>query len=242
MAIDQALFDGVQQGRPPVLRFYRWEPACLSFGRHQLAAGLYDPDLARERGIDIVRRPTGGLAVLHHRELTYSVIAPARPLGGPRAAYVRINEALVAALRSIGVPASIGAGADTHVPSPDSLHPCFQRPAPGEVVAAGRKLVGSAQRVERHTLLQHGSILLSGDQGDVERLQPGSVPGVRGEITVSELLGTVPAWPALLAALRTAFEVTFGIRLAPAALDEAERVRAAAELDRFDSAEWTWRR
>lgn len=242
MAVDHALFCGVQAGDAPVLRLYRWQPACLSLGRNQRARGIYDPEAARSRGIDVVRRPTGGLAVLHDAELTYSVIGPVRPMGGPRTAYLRINQALVAALASLGVPAAIGAGAEAHVPHPDALHPCFARPAPGEVVAAGRKLVGSAQRVERHTLLQHGSILLGGDQGDVVRLQGTGEPGLRGETTLTDLLGHAPAWPALLAALRTAFEAAFGIRLAPAALDEGTRSRLPAELERFAGAAWTWRR
>ena len=242
MAVDQVLFEQVQAGAPPALRLYRWHPACLSFGRNQRALGLYDPVLARRLGIDVVRRPTGGLAVLHRGELTYSVVAPARPLGGPRAAYVRINRALVTALRSLGVPASIGGDVPTHVPHPDAAHPCFERPAPGEVVAAGRKLVGSAQRVERHTLLQHGSILLTGDQGDVVRLQPAGVPGPRGEITVAELLGSLPSWPALVAALVAAFESVLGIRLAPASLSSPARERVLAAEAQFAADEWTWRR
>lgn len=242
MAVDQVLFEGVQAGAPPVLRFYRWQPACLSFGRNQRALGLYDGELARSRGIDVVRRPTGGLAVLHHGELTYSVIAPVRALGGPRAAYLRINQALVAALQSLGVAAAIGSDQRAHVPHPDAVHPCFERPAPGEVVAAGRKLVGSAQRVERHTLLQHGSILLEGDQGDVVRLQSAGVPGPRGEITVAELLGSVPPWPLLLSALREAFPAVLGIRLAPAVLPRPAQEQVLAAEARFAADEWTWRR
>jgi lipoyl(octanoyl) transferase len=167
MAVDHALLHSVQQGSPPVLRLYAWQPACLSFGRNQHAAGTYDEARIRAAGIDIVRRPTGGLAVLHDRELTYTVAAPAEPLGGPRAAYCLINEALVDALRRLGVPAAVAVA--RHAPNPilDTAAPCFQAPAPGEVEVAGRKLVGSAQRCERRVLLQHGSILLDGSQADV---------------------------------------------------------------------------
>jgi lipoate-protein ligase A len=256
MAVDQALFESVQNGAAPVLRLYRWEPACLSLGRNQLAHGVYDPIGARAEGIDVVRRPTGGLAVLHAGELTYAVIAPAPPLGGPRAAYFAINEALVTALRALGVPAQLGAGAGTHAPSPDALHPCFERPAPGEVVAADRKLVGSAQRVERHTILQHGSILCTGDQDAVTRLQHGSggagtagpggvalaVRPRRGEITLAELLGSAPPWAVLAAAVRRAVEARLGIALAPALLSTDEGARAAVLTERFGSDDWTWRR
>jgi len=242
MALDQALFSAVQAGAAPVLRLYRWQPACLSLGRHQRAIGVYDPELARSQGVDIVRRPTGGLAVLHDAELTYAVIAPAPPLGGPRTAYLHINEALVAALRALGAPAAVSGSGESHSPSPNAVHPCFQRPAPGEVVAGGRKLVGSAQRVEQRTILQHGSILLAGSQGAVLALQPASPGGGSGEVTLSELLGRVPDWGQLVAAIGTAFEARFGIRLAPSALDSVERAGVLAELERFESDAWTWRR
>lgn len=242
MAVDQALFGAVQERALPVLRLYRWRPACLSFGRHQRALGIYDRERARLCGIDVVRRPTGGLAVLHDDELTYAVIAPVKVLGGARAGYVRINQALVRGLRALGAPAALGLGEDTHSPHPDARHPCFERPAPGEVVAAGRKLVGSAQRVERHTVLQHGSILLAGSQDAVVALQSESSPRVRGEVTLAELLGAPPPWARLLQAIRDAFAETFGVRFSPAALDAAEQAGVATELERFGSNAWTWRR
>ena len=109
-------------------------------------------------------------------------------------------------------------------------------------MALGRKLVGSAQRVERHTILQHGSILLRGDQGDVSSLQSLPIPHQRGEITIADLVDSVPPATALVAALTASFEQTFGIRFAPATLDSREKERAAAERIRFESDEWTWRR
>ncbi len=106
MAADEALAASVAGGGPPVLRVYRWSPACLSLGRNQPARGRYDVRALAERGIDVVRRPTGGRAVLHHRELTYAVAAPEALLGGPRRAYAAINAALVAGLRTLGVDAT----------------------------------------------------------------------------------------------------------------------------------------
>ena len=150
MAVDEALLASVQNGAAPVLRLYRWSPACLSFGRNQAAAGIYEPQRLRTAGIDVVRRPTGGLAVLHDQELTYAVVAPAGLLGGPRATYVTINAVLVAALASVGAPAALAGG--SHAARPASLEPCFQAPSAGEVVAGDAKLVGSAQRCEQHTV------------------------------------------------------------------------------------------
>ena len=173
MAIDRALVEGVEAGGPPTLRLYYWDPPCLSLGRNQLAAGIYDEAAAAARGIDIVRRPTGGRAVLHDREVTYSVVVPVGVLGSPRATYAAINRALVAGLRRLGVVGELqgegegegeGTGAEATALGPN---PCFDGAAPGEVVAEGRKLIGSAQRREGSVLLQHGSLLLDGDQSAV---------------------------------------------------------------------------
>lgn len=187
MAVDQALLEGVREGAPPALRFYRWSPGCLSFGRNQPVRGRYDADAARSRGIDIVRRPTGGLAVYHERELTYAVAAPVAAIGKPRAAYRTINRGLADGLARLGVPVRLvgdgGPGGEL------GSGPCFHEGAPGEVLAEGRKLVGSAQRSEGRCILQHGSILLDGDQAEVVELEltvtadrrPRTAAGSRGE-------------------------------------------------------------
>jgi lipoate-protein ligase A len=195
MAHDQALLEGVQAGGPPVLRFYRWAPACLSLGRNQVVARREEVAAAvAARGFDLVRRATGGAAVLHDRELTYSVAVPVGVLGAPRETYLAINRALVEGLRGVGVAAEV-AGAVHAGETGDHGHratarsgatppvawenPCFQAPAPGEVVVRGLKLVGSAQRREGRTLLQHGSLLLAGDQGVVAECLAG-VAGLAG--------------------------------------------------------------
>jgi lipoyl(octanoyl) transferase len=185
MAVDHALLESVQQGGRPVLRLYRWDPPCLSFGRNQRACGIYDEARIRAAGVDVVRRPTGGLAVLHDRELTYCVLAPADALGGPRRAYHLINSALVAGLASLGVPAAVAGAGSGPDPIGDAAMPCFQAPAAGEVVAGGRKLVGSAQRCEGRTLLQHGSILLDGSQAAVlDMLSDAAMRGIGGSGSV----------------------------------------------------------
>ncbi|HEX8359088.1 MAG TPA: lipoate--protein ligase family protein, partial [Longimicrobium sp.] len=169
MALDEALAESVAEGGAPVLRFYRWSPPCLSLGRNQPAAGMYDLEAIRERGWDVVRRPTGGRAVLHHRELTYCVALPDTLLGSPREAYTAINRAIVAGLRRLGVDAAVQGDTGRRAPVP-SLAPCFAEPVQGEVVAGGRKLVGSAQRRMGSVLLQHGSLPLEDDQGAVAAL------------------------------------------------------------------------
>jgi lipoate-protein ligase A len=248
MAVDHAFLESVQAGAPPVLRLYRWAPACLSFGRNQLTRGLYDPARARAAGIDLARRPTGGLAVLHDRELTYCVAAPLRLFGGPRAAYAAINGALVAGLRTLGVPEALAAAGPRREPGAAAAEPCFQTAAPGEVVAHGRKLIGSAQRAERGALLQHGSILLDGTQADVLRLlvsdaapAAGTTAGA-GSITLRELLGGVPAWEELVRGIVAGFMGLCGTPLAPETLTREEAARAAVLEDHYRADTWTWRR
>jgi lipoate-protein ligase A len=252
MAIDEALLRSVQGGAAPVLRLYRWSPACLSFGRNQTARTLYDPDRIDCAGFDVVRRPTGGLAVLHDRELTYSIAAPAALLGGPRRAYTTINRALVQGLRGIGVNAEIATLATSA--RPDAVHPCFEVPAAGEVLAGGSKLVGSAQRCERRTLLQHGSILLDGDQAAIvaclfSPLQTEHAAGpptaratTTAGTTLRSLLGRVPDMPDLLQSLIAGFEAVLGTPLAPACLSHEERTTAVRLQQQYDSDAWTWRR
>lgn len=243
MAVDHALLESVQHGAGPVLRLYAWAPACISFGRNQQTGGIYDPAALAAAGVDAVRRPTGGLAVLHDRELTYAVIAPVDRFGGPRTAYQRINAALVTGLRTLGVPVTLAGAAAAPHPVHDAAAPCFHAPAPGEIVAAGRKLVGSAQRCERGVLLQHGSILLDGSQEDMARYHDTAWrPRGHGATTLGELLGAVPDPAAVGDAVVRGFEGVLGIALARSTLspDEAER---AARLQRLYAAgHWTWRR
>jgi lipoyl(octanoyl) transferase len=253
MAVDHALLESVQQGGQPVLRLYRWDPPCLSFGRNQRALGIYDEARIRAAGVDVVRRPTGGLAVLHDRELTYCVLAPACALGGPRRAYHLINSALVAGLATLGVAAAVAGSGSGPDPIGNAAAPCFQAPAAGEVVAGGRKLVGSAQRCEDRTLLQHGSILLDGSQAAVlDMLGDAAVrgsggsrdgaTGAAGAITLREILGVVPAWNSLIQAITAGFERVCGTRLAPDPLTHAEDARAGRHEVVYAGAAWTWRR
>ena len=249
MAVDEALMRSARDGGVTTLRFYGWEPACLSFGRNQAARGAYDPDAAAARGIDVVRRPTGGRAVYHHRELTYSVTAPVDAWGSLREAYCRINRALAHGLRELGVPASCTAesAAPGRAPGP-TARACFRDPLPGEVSAEGRKLVGSAQWRDGGTLLQHGSLLLADEQATVESLraqqtrQSPAGATTSGAIALDELLADVPSPATLAAALATGFEREFVRSVEPYALSAEER-RLVEELSsRYRDPEWTWRR
>jgi lipoate-protein ligase A len=175
MARDVAMLDAVAAGEvAPSLRLYGWDPPCLSLGRHQ---GVEAADLkfCRAEGIDVVRRPTGGRALLHHLELTYAVVAPLGEGPLPRGlqeAYRVICGALVRAMGSLGVAAELTSGeVNLELPGPRTTVPCFEAPAGGEVVVGGRKLIGSAMRAHAGVVLQHGAIVLDWDG----RLQAGSM-------------------------------------------------------------------
>lgn len=162
MAVDEVLLEGVAAGKaPPTLRFYRWKPACLSLGYFQSFA-VVDPASCGALGIDVVRRPTGGRAILHDCELTYSMALPASVLGYDRGilpSYHRISRALRAGLAELGVATTVAP--EAAAPTTAEHGPiCFDRPSAHEILLQGRKLVGSAQVRRSDALLQHGSILI----------------------------------------------------------------------------------
>ena len=255
MAVDEALMRSAGSDAGGVtLRFYRWEPGCLSFGRNQEALGAYDPKAAADLGIDVVRRPTGGRAVYHHQELTYSVTAPAGIWGSLRETYGRINRARAAGLRELGVPArrvedeSENAGRRRTAPRAPRPTPraCFRDPLPGEVTVEGRKLVGSAQWREGGAFLQHGSVLLVDEQHVVDALRTsggGSKARVdSGAISLAEVLGEPPPADALGAALVLGFERELGTHVRRGTLSPHEAAAAEALARRFADPAWTWRR
>lgn len=240
MAVDEALMAAGRRGEV-TLRLYRWEPGCLSFGRNQTARGRYDGDRAAALGYDVVRRPTGGRSVLHDRELTYAVTAPAN-WGSLRDVYTRINRALAAGLRLLGIDASVQGGSEGPAPRP-TVRACFRDPLPGELTAAGRKLAGSAQWREAGALLQHGSLLLYNDQTLVERLRTGGpAPAEVPAVGVVELLGREPGPGELETALAAGFERELSAEIVPDGLTSDESFAAERLEAGYRDPNWTWRR
>jgi len=239
MAVDHALLDLAAREGVAVLRVYGWEPHCLSFGRHEPAARRYGRPRVEALGVDCVRRPTGGRAVWHGRELTYAVAAPAAPAaaGGLARAHDAIHRMLRDALRSLGAPAEL-APRPTRTPGPGA-GACFATPLGGEVTVAGRKVAGSAQLRERDAFLQHGALLLADDQTLVHSLA-GAGPGPRPEVTLAEVLGRPVSFAEAAAAIFRAAEPW------SAAWDpfDPDRIRpgVAAHARRYRSPEWTWDR
>ena len=240
MAVDEALLRRASNTGEVFYRVYAWASPTVSLGRNQPAHGSYDLDLARRRGIDFVRRPTGGRAILHHREITYSVAAPITAHGSLPESYRAINRLLVEALRRLGVGAR-EAETPSRAPAP-SLAPCFDSPVSGELVAGGRKLVGSAQVRDGGAFLQHGSILLEDDQRLLTELL------VRGEIptppaTVRGLIGRLITVEEFADALAGAVGAHDGQPPQAMELDDSLLHDAGTLIrTRYALADWTWRR
>lgn len=239
MALDTALMRDALRHGGWTLRVYTWAHPTLSFGRHQRAHMLYDPARVAAAGLHVVRRPSGGRALLHDAEVTYSVAAPLAAAGSLRTAYSRINAVLVHALRALGVEAVIAGSAEGRSVAPGGS-PCFAHPAPGEIVVGGRKLAGSAQWRSGGTLLQHGSILLSGDQRQVARLQRKPPADPPPPATLRDLLGREVSADDVAGALFDAVRVLEDPTAEVCALDapvvaDTQRLHAA-----FSDPAWTW--
>lgn len=165
MAIDEALLLTHEAGvTPPTLRVYAWDAPTLSLGYAQNTAQDVNIAVCRQHGIGIIRRPTGGRAVLHDREVTYSLILPTTLFEGTDTLtehYRRIGLALTAALRQLGLAVHFERARRRPPASHRPASPaCFAALARYEISVAGKKIVGSAQKRLRQSLLQHGSIPL----------------------------------------------------------------------------------
>jgi lipoate-protein ligase A len=165
MACDLFLMDRARDSGLGILRVYGWSEPTISFGRHERAVGLYYADTLAAAGLDAVRRPTGGRALLHDREITYSVSMPLADGVRWSSAYEGVNHLLAEALLALGVPAVIARGAGTTVSHalPDGTL-CFAGVSEGEIAVNGDKLVASAVWRDKSAFLQQGSILLADDQ------------------------------------------------------------------------------
>ncbi len=234
MAIDAGLLAEAARAGRAFLRLYRFDPPCLSLGRNESTAH-YDHAAIARRGLDVVRRPTGGRAVWHEHDVTYAVAAPIATFGGLRAAYHAIHARLAAALQSLGAAAAL---APDRARSPHRPSSCFAAPVGGEVLVGERKLVGSAQVREGRAFLQHGSILLAGSQEVVRSVsrEPGTESG---ETTLAAVLGRPVTFEEVADAVIEAFgDVGAGTQHAAPLLSDGPTVRPSV----FQDPAWTWRR
>jgi len=248
MALDEAIAHAVEAGRvAPTVRFYTWDRPTVSLGCLQAARGAVEREVCDQLGVRIVRRPTGGRAVLHDDEITYSVCVPldrswVRLSVGE--SFRRIGEGLVTGLRSLGIAATLGKAGGALATSGEA-GACFQTPRMPAVLAAGKKLVGSAQRRLGGAILQHGSLLLSVDlamQQAVFPSWPRQDPG-KGVTWLKALLRDVPRRSDIERALMEGWAAVLNIRGVPGDLTTSERREAERlAVTRYNTPAWTWRR
>ena len=253
MAIDEAIMDIMNRSinHQPVLRFYGWRPATLSLGYAQGYAKEVDAETCHQANIDVVRRPTGGRAVLHQYELTYSVIVPESDehvKGTIIQSYLKISEALLIGIKAVGVPAEIVAqGSSTHT----GTAACFDAPSWYELVVAGKKLVGSAQMRKNGILLQHGSIILHFDSELLFRLLKLPNEEVRQRLLKSFrakacALDEVWTRPVTIDELEReiclGFKKIMNIELIPSVLTKEEKLMTEQLVKKYNSQEWTTKR
>lgn len=159
MCLDLFFVQVVEKTKIPVLRFYGWNPFCISLGHHQKTENI-NFDKIQSFKADIVRRPTGGSAIYHAQELTYSLIIPRAGMTH-HDLYFLFHNNLTAALNSLNIPVVLETGTDkTYLNQGNDTFACFNRAAKSEIKYKGKKVVGSAQKLYPHIILQHGSILM----------------------------------------------------------------------------------
>jgi len=249
MAVDAAILSAVVKNEvPPTLRLYRWDPPCLSLGYSQPFSDL-DQDQLRSSGWDVVRRPTGGRAILHTDELTYAVIGPKtdpRLEGGLMQSYRRLSKALSESLKILGLPVQVHSGKN-----PESInHPvCFENPSDFEITVEGKKIIGSAQARKKEGILQHGTLPLKGDLTRIIQVLKYSNPDQRDQAaaallqkaaTVEGVLGREVSWAEAAKAFQTGVQNSLNVFFNQSDLSSSEK--EAAQLlakTQYGDPRWT---
>lgn len=252
MAVDEAILEHVIRGdSPPTLRLYSWNPPCLSLGRAQPYAEA-DMNALKENGWSIVRRITGGRAILHTDELTYSVIAPKdnHHVGGTLLeSYQYLAQALLFALKSLG--ANVEMKKERMDQSAQSNPVCFETPSAYEITVDGKKLIGSAQARQKGGVLQHGSLPLTGDLRrvtealifpDAESRQRAAEKLMMRASTVESALAKEIDWGTASKSFIQAFETVLNIQLKKDDLSHYEIIRLAELVQKkYAHPDWTER-
>jgi len=253
MAVDESILEHIQRGKSkPTLRLYAWNPPCLSLGRAQPFADV-DMERLKSRGWEVVRRVTGGRAILHTDELTYSVIGSTdEPMlaGGVLESYNRIAQALLYAVQSLSVPVEMKAHEDGHT-SQNQNPVCFEVPSTYEITVNGKKLIGSAQARKKEGVLQHGSLPLTGDltricdalvfQNESARDDAKARLMARAT-TIESVLGVETAWETAAQAFIRSFESKLGIQFEREEMSASE-IQRTEELvnEKYAHPSWTER-
>jgi lipoate-protein ligase A len=245
MALDEVLLLGrLANAAPPTLRFFAWRPATISLGYGQPLDHRIDVTAAAALGIGLVRRPTGGSAILHEGpdlELTYSVAASAGDFDGASdllETYRWIGAALAAGIRRLGAPVEMV----PVQPSDPTAMPtfCFARTGSYELEIAGLKVVGSAQRRQGAGFLQHGSVMLGAAPDRLRSIFPTESDPLAGMTTLEAVLHRRPSFDETMTALAEGFREANRLDLAPGGLaaDEMELAESLVR-EKYGTDRWT---
>jgi len=247
MAVDEALLRArIDDSGGPTVRFYGWHPATVSLGYAQPLDEAVDRAACQTLGIGLVRRPTGGSAILHEppdAEVTYSVVAREGDFPGADdvlETYRILGEGLAAGLARLGVqtqltPLTRGRRAEAASPAF-----CFRRAGAYELAVEGRKLVGSAQRRQRRAFLQHGSVLLDADLGRIRAVFPRETEPTASMTTLAGILGRSPGFDTVVTALGDGLAEALGVRLVPSDLSVEEWASGEALVaGKYGTDTWT---
>ena len=252
MAVDESILEHIHRGDSiPTLRLYAWDPPCLSLGHAQPFSDV-DVNRLKQRGWEVVRRVTGGRAILHTDELTYSVIAPAnepRVEGSVLESYNRLAQALLLAVQTLEIPVEMKEGKPTESATPNPV--CFEVPSTYEITVNGKKLIGSAQARKKEGVLQHGSLPLTGDltricqalifENEAKR-EEAAQRLLERATTVESALGVEISWEKAQQAFIHAFEAQLGLSFERGALSESESQRAEELIkEKYAHPSWTER-
>lgn len=254
MALDEALMNWHRQGEiPPVLRFYGWEPAGLSVGYFQRVKGKIDLEGVKKHGYQLVRRQTGGRAVLHDKELTYSVIVSEEHEAMPdsvKDAYLIISKGLLEGFRNLGIRAEFAVPEGKIDVTGSAV--CFEEPSWYELIVEGKKAAGSAQTRKKGIILQHGSIPIDVDDVKLfdmfiyknERVKERARRAFGDKaVAINQLLDDKVNFDDTKKAFKKGFEEGLDIHLEPFELSEEQwnEVYRIAE-ERYDTDEWNFSR
>ena len=245
MAVDEVLLrTRIQGAGAPTVRFYGWRPATVSLGYAQSLDGTIDRARCHALGIGLVRRPTGGSAILHEppeREVTYSVVAGEGDFPGAAdvlETYRVLGEGLASGLGRLGVAAELAPLVRGR--SAGSPAFCFSRAGAYEIAVGGRKLAGSAQRRQRGCFLQHGSVLLDADPARIRAVFPHEPDPTAGMTTLADLLGSSPGFDAVVDALIAGLGEALGVPLVPGGLSPEDTARVEALVaGKYGAGPWT---
>jgi lipoate-protein ligase A len=229
MAIDEALLNLSARDGEPRFRFYTWTEPTVSLGYFQDRETFWSafPHL---RNLALVRRLTGGGAILHDREITYALIMPADTdiyRQGAMSAYTKVHEAIANALKKLGVTLELRPKTADYMRIKDEPEFCFARPCPTDLICSAGKMVGSAQRRLPGAFLQHGSIMLENRFPD----QPMA--------TLSDLAGQLPAPTDLEQMIADELTATLGIKFDRRDFQEAELSAAEPLIAKYTGEKWT---